>query len=128
MTETNLTPEDRSYLAHLYKEFGVMARGTKVQAWMEILYRAWDDPSIDLRRFQRFVGHAVDHYPGLGLAIGEDANENPDGWQARLARQEFEGIEGYDDTCGTCIGSGIGQSGDPDTSRCTSCGGSGVRR
>lgn len=30
--------------------------------------------------------------------------------------------------CGLCMGTGIGQHGDPDTSRCVSCGGSGVRR
>ena len=30
-----------------------------------------------------------------------------------------------DDTCTTCAGTGIGQSGDPDTSRCSPCGGSG---
>ena len=33
-----------------------------------------------------------------------------------------------DDTCRTCDGTGIGQHGDPDTSRCSSCGGSGVAR
>lgn len=31
-----------------------------------------------------------------------------------------------DDICHTCRGSGIGKNGDPDKSRCTSCGGSGV--
>ena len=34
----------------------------------------------------------------------------------------------HDDTCRTCDGTGIGQHGDPDTSRCSSCGGSGVDR
>jgi hypothetical protein len=36
--------------------------------------------------------------------------------------------EDHDDTCSTCDGTGIGQYGDPDTSRCSSCGGSGVAR
>lgn len=31
-----------------------------------------------------------------------------------------------DDICHTCRGSGIGMNGDPDTSRCATCGGSGV--
>lgn len=30
--------------------------------------------------------------------------------------------------CGLCSGTGIGQSGPPDTSRCSACGGSGVAR
>jgi hypothetical protein len=34
----------------------------------------------------------------------------------------------HDDTCPTCTGTGIGQHGDPDTSRCSDCGGSGVLR
>lgn len=43
---------------------------------------------------------------------------------------EFAGIEDADDvddsdTCGTCAGTGIGQHGDPDTSKCTACGGRG---
>lgn len=33
-----------------------------------------------------------------------------------------------DDTCELCRGTGIGQHGDPDTSKCHRCGGSGVRR
>lgn len=37
-------------------------------------------------------------------------------------------LEQEDRTCGTCRGSGIGQSGDPEKSRCHSCGGSGVHR
>lgn len=33
-----------------------------------------------------------------------------------------------DNTCSLCQGTGIGQYGDPDTSRCSDCGGSGVCR
>jgi DnaJ-class molecular chaperone len=33
-----------------------------------------------------------------------------------------------DDTCRTCRGTGIGQYGDPNTSRCYACGGSGVKK
>jgi hypothetical protein len=33
-----------------------------------------------------------------------------------------------DAMCSLCAGSGIGQHGDPDTSRCSACGGSGAAR
>jgi len=44
--------------------------------------------------------------------------------------EELEGSddEDHDHYCTTCDGTGIGQHGDPDTSRCSSCGGTGVAR
>ena len=45
---------------------------------------------------------------------------------AQMADDCVEGPE--DDACWTCRGTGIGQFGDPDTSKCGACGGSGVRR
>jgi hypothetical protein len=39
---------------------------------------------------------------------------------------DLEDEDDEDNTCSLCQGTGIGQYGDPDTSRCSDCGGSGV--
>lgn len=40
--------------------------------------------------------------------------------------EEYEGDEEYEDEeCDLCMGTGIGQHGDPNTSRCSQCGGNG---
>ena len=45
----------------------------------------------------------------------------------QIEREDEEAREAEEDdnTCNSCDGTGIGQYGDPDTSRCTSCGGKG---
>lgn len=40
-------------------------------------------------------------------------------------REEEQAAEEDEETCGTCLGTGIGQHGDPDTSTCHDCGGGG---
>ena len=56
----------------------------------------------------------------------------------RLSEEQVASAEEYkqahdvdpdeDEICTKCAGTGIGQHGDPATSRCTACGGSGVRK
>lgn len=52
-------------------------------------------------------------------------------WCVRIMEgtaQDNEDEDTGERDCHLCRGTGIGQHGDPDTSRCVSCGGSGVSR
>lgn len=77
---------------------------------------------IDNNQLEEHLNNPEDDYE-IGEYLFEDFIENLEMVDIEIS-EPYE----YDDTCGTCQGTGIGQWGDPGTSRCHVCGGSGVKK
>ena len=98
--------------AAIFATSGIVGEGHPLYQLDEARCAAWDA-----------LGHQVCGSCGRHMGpIDPDQDLCPD---CRPGEQEDEDD---DRDCPDCIGTGIGQHGDPDTSRCHACGGSGVRR
>lgn len=112
---------DPSQLVRLLR-LGRRAGGPLVFDLREAIHHAITD-----RCAVAFCDYLVTKFPKAWERLVEDVTS--DGFEEGSLGDMLAGlgiIDGDDNSCGTCQGTGIGQHGDPDTSRCHSCRGRGV--